>query len=361
MSNSQLVNYTLISPHKSKREKKIRKITWHHMAGNLTVQACGQVFQNRQASTNYGVSGKKIGLYVPEDYRAWSTANPDNDHQAINMELANDGGTPNWHVSDETIETAITLTVDCCKRNGIAELKYTGDASGTFTTHDMFMATTCPGPYLKSKMAWACAEINKRLKAAAGSEAPEAAPATLYRVRKSWEDAAGQLGAFEVLDNAKAVVDKNPGYKVFDPKGVVVYPEEAKAAAARGSAVTLKNEPLYASSSASKIANRVTGTYYIWSTEIINGRIRITNSKANVGKDGQVTGWISADATMTAVEAETIQKGDKVEVINKVDWYGTPLAVSGTYDVLEVSGKRVVIGKGNAITAAIHMDNLKKA
>ncbi|MCB6415043.1 N-acetylmuramoyl-L-alanine amidase [Faecalimonas umbilicata] len=45
----------------------------------------------------------------------------------------------------------------------------------------------------------------------------------LYRVRKSWADAASQLGAFAVLDNAKALADKNAGYSVFDESGKVVY------------------------------------------------------------------------------------------------------------------------------------------
>lgn len=44
-----------------------------------------------------------------------------------------------------------------------------------------------------------------------------------YRVRKSWKDAASQLGAFLVLTNAKALVDKNPGYSVFDETGKAIY------------------------------------------------------------------------------------------------------------------------------------------
>lgn len=49
-----------------------------------------------------------------------------------------------------------------------------------------------------------------------------------YRVRKSWEDAASQLGAYEILDNAiKACKD---GYAVFDANGIEVYPAQEKAA-----------------------------------------------------------------------------------------------------------------------------------
>ena len=36
-----------------------------------------------------------------------------------------------------------------------------------------------------------------------------------YRVRKSWEDAKSQLGAYSVFDNAKAMADKHPEYKVM--------------------------------------------------------------------------------------------------------------------------------------------------
>ena len=49
----------------------------------------------------------------------------------------------------------------------------------------------------------------------------------LYRVRKSWADSKSQLGAFSVLDNAKRLVDKNTGYKVYDSTGKQVYPTAA--------------------------------------------------------------------------------------------------------------------------------------
>ena len=44
-----------------------------------------------------------------------------------------------------------------------------------------------------------------------------------YRVRKSWADSKSQKGAFKILDNAKKCADQNPGYKVFDADGNVVY------------------------------------------------------------------------------------------------------------------------------------------
>ncbi len=45
-----------------------------------------------------------------------------------------------------------------------------------------------------------------------------------YRVRKNRGDAASQLGAYSVFDNAKAMADKHPGYKVYDWNGMQMYP-----------------------------------------------------------------------------------------------------------------------------------------
>lgn len=45
-----------------------------------------------------------------------------------------------------------------------------------------------------------------------------------YRVRKSWQNAASQKGAFHELVYAKECADANPGYTVFDPDGKAVYP-----------------------------------------------------------------------------------------------------------------------------------------
>ena len=44
-----------------------------------------------------------------------------------------------------------------------------------------------------------------------------------YRVRKSWDDAQFQKGAFHDLTLAKACADSNPGYSVFDESGKAVY------------------------------------------------------------------------------------------------------------------------------------------
>ena len=168
MSNSNLIDYTHLSPNCNKpRNHKIDKITIHHMAGNLTVERCGELFGNasRQASSNYGIgSDGRVGLYVDEANRAWTSGNAENDHRAITIEVANDGGSPDWHVSDKALAKLIDLCVDICKRNGIEKLNFTGDKNGNLTMHKWFQATSCPGPYLESKFPYIASEVNKKLK-----------------------------------------------------------------------------------------------------------------------------------------------------------------------------------------------------
>ena len=177
MSNSPLVSYTKLSPHYSAMtNKQNKKITIHHMAGNLSVETCGNVFSgSRQASSNYGIGGDgRIGMYVEEHNRAWTSSSRANDQQAVTIEVANDGGAPNWHVGDKALAALIDLCVDICQRNGIEKLVYTGDSTGNLTRHDMFANTTCPGPYLGGKFPWIAEEVNKRL----GVATPVVKPAT---------------------------------------------------------------------------------------------------------------------------------------------------------------------------------------
>lgn len=163
---SNLATYTKISPNKSSRNgSKICKITPHHMAGNLSIETCGNVFQNpdREASSNYGIgSDGRIGCYVDENDRSWCSSNYNNDRQAITIEVANDEIGGDWHVSDKALESLINLCVDICKRYNF-RLNYDGTPNGSLTRHNMFIATTCPGAYLQSKFPYIAAEVNRRL------------------------------------------------------------------------------------------------------------------------------------------------------------------------------------------------------
>lgn len=167
MSNSKLVNYVRLSPNCTKpRNNSINKITIHMVAGNASVETLGEIFapKSRQASSNYGIgSDGRVGMYVDEANRSWCSGSRDNDHQAITIEVANDSGAPEWHVSDKAMSKLIKLCVDICKRNGIKKLNFTGDKNGNLTMHKYFQDTSCPGQYLESKFPYIAEEVNKAL------------------------------------------------------------------------------------------------------------------------------------------------------------------------------------------------------
>lgn len=179
MSNSSLVSYTKLSPNcDHPRIHAIDKITIHHMAGDLSVETCGNLFANSsyEASSNYGIgSDGRVGLYVDEGDRAWASASPSNDNRAVNIEVANCATGGDWPVSSAAYNKLIDLCVDICQRNGIKALNYTGDTDGNLTEHRMFVATACPGPYLHERMGRIAAEVNSRLSAAPAKSVDEVA------------------------------------------------------------------------------------------------------------------------------------------------------------------------------------------
>ena len=173
MANSSLVNYTKLSPHCNKpRNDSIKKITIHMVAGDCTVETIGDIFADpkRGASSNYGIgSDGRVGLYVNESDRSWCSGSRENDHQAITIEVANDSGAPEWHVSDKAMAKLIELCIDICKRNGIKKLDFTGNKNGNLTMHKYFQDTECPGKYLESKFFYIAKQVNIGL----GVEKPE--------------------------------------------------------------------------------------------------------------------------------------------------------------------------------------------
>ena len=180
MSNSPLVTYTKLSPnHSGRRNHVIDTISIHCMAGNASVETCGALFADpsRKASSNYGIgSDGRIALYVDEANRSWCTSSASNDHRAITIEVANNGGAPDWPVSDKAYAALLDLLTDICQRNGIKKLLWKGDKSligqvdkQNMTVHRWFAAKACPGDYLYNRHGEIAAEVNRRLE---GEEKP---------------------------------------------------------------------------------------------------------------------------------------------------------------------------------------------
>jgi len=313
MSNSPLVNYTRISPNSTNpRKDKIKKITIHHVAGNLTIETIGNVFAptSRKASSNYGVgTDGRIGMYVEEKNRSWCSSNADNDHQAITIEVANDRIGGDWHVSDKALEATIELCVDICKRNGIEKLNYTGDKNGNLTRHNMFAATNCPGQYLQSKFPYIANEVNKRLNKTTSPGK------VLYKV---------QVGAFKNRTNADALLAKvkTAGFETYMVQVDGLYKVQVGAYCVKANADAI----------AAKLKAKGFSVY-------------ITTS--------------GTPSTPKPEPVKEIKVGSKVKVKKAVTYDGKSfITYHNIYDVIEVNGDRIVIGIGKTITAAVHKNNL---
>lgn len=214
---SELAKGIVETPNKTKRTVPIDSFCIHHMAGYMTGFQCAKLFENssRQASANYCIG--KTGLddiwcSCPEEYRAWTSGTgnvPNGDQRMITFELANDGGAPDWHVSDATIEACIQVCVDVCQRYGIPEVKWSDDPNVRKTQknylyfHSDWQSTACPGGFLKKKIPeYIIPEINRRLKASGVEPVKPVEPVVpvsnkLYRV---------QCGAYRNKANAEAQV-----------------------------------------------------------------------------------------------------------------------------------------------------------
>lgn len=175
MSNSALATVRIISPNKnSPRTKKIDCIAIHCMAGNLSAENCGYLFQasSTQASSNYGIgSDGKIGLYVDEGDRSWCTSNSI-DEQAVTIEVANTSDSEPFPVSQKAYAALLNLVTDICRRNGIKKLKWLNNKQyglehrtdlQNMVVHRWYAAKSCPGTYLFNVMGNIASEVNRRL------------------------------------------------------------------------------------------------------------------------------------------------------------------------------------------------------
>lgn len=187
-----------------------------------------------------------------------------------------------------------------------------------------------------------------------------------------------QYSSKGTVDGIEGNVDMNVFYidaKVVEKEQATVQPAATTTTTTSattlkaGQVVALSNTAIYNTASTASVASRRTGTYYLWSTQVIGGRIRITNKPDRVGVPGQVTGWMNVvditTTTATPAKPAAIKKlkvGSKVKVKSGAKFYDgvqpAKFVYSTTYDVLSISGEKVVIGIGKAITGAMDKDDL---
>lgn len=240
MSNSSLVNVTLLSPnHSGKRTHSIDTITIHCVVGQCTAKRIGEIFQptSRQASSNYGIGyDGGIGLYVEEKNRSWCSSSNANDQRAITIEVASDTTEP-YAVTDKAYAALLDLVTDICKRNGIKKLVWSTNKEDrvnhkngcNMTVHRDYANKSCPGKYLYDRHGEIAAEVNKRLGATTTAET------VLYRV---------QTGAFSKKANADAMLAqvKAKGFDTYMVKVGKLYKIQVGAFAQKSNAIAMTSK-----------------------------------------------------------------------------------------------------------------------
>jgi N-acetyl-anhydromuramyl-L-alanine amidase AmpD len=304
-TNSSLTSYTRISPNKNigryydyqsdkpvQRVTEITKITIHHMAGIMSVEEFGNLVANpgREMSANYCIgSDGRIGLFCEEKDRSWCSSSPWNDNRAITIEVSNCKIGGDWAISETVYESLIKLCADICKRNGIKKLEFTGDKNGSLTYHYMFASTACPGTWIKNHTNDICNRVNALLNNTNATNnsiniKPNASK-DLYRIRKSFDNVASQIGAYSDLENAKKACKE--GYTVFDGKGNAVY-------------------------------SKITNTYSTKSNTKPKADIVGLQKILNIGGANLVVDGILGEKTLGAVKKYTVQFNDTGNLIKWV-------------------------------------------
>lgn len=60
-----------------------------------------------------------------------------------------------------------------------------------------------------------------------------------------------------------------------------------------GDVVEIRLALLYRSSAAPDHFTGIKGNFYIWNDEVVNGRVRLTDSPSGVGNVGRIVGWVN--------------------------------------------------------------------
>ncbi|WP_330664948.1 glucosaminidase domain-containing protein [[Clostridium] scindens] len=145
-----------------------------------------------------------------------------------NWKETGDGTNTRAHVM-ATYKTAVELFAYLCKKyslnptaDGVIISHHEGNVRGIASNHGDV-------EHIWNKFGLTMDQFRRDVKAAMSGTGTSPATQTreLYRVRKTWADAKSQIGAFSVLENAKAVCKE--GYTVFNSKGQAVFSNEVEA------------------------------------------------------------------------------------------------------------------------------------
>lgn len=145
-----------------------------------------------------------------------------------------------WYISNATYKNAVELTKYLMDKYGIPVDRVIRhhDVSGKLCPNAVgwLHSTGSEDTWLKFRKD-ICSSVQTAVKTTAKVNNTGA---SIYRVRKSANDAVTQIGAYVILENAKKQADSHKGYKVFNMNGKLVY--EPKSAAATKSVNEIAKE-----------------------------------------------------------------------------------------------------------------------
>lgn len=187
--------------------------------------------------------------------------------------------------AEKTYKTAVELFAFLCKEYGLNPLT---DIIGHAEEYKKGVASNHGDPAhlwkqlgMPHTMDTFRADVKELL-----NDSPQTSTTTgYYRVRKTWEDAKSQLGAFKKLEYAKNLADKNKGYYVFDDSGKAIYPQNTLKV---GDKVMLKPE--------ATVYNKTTRySSWVYKTKLYVRQIKGDRVVVSTVKTGPVTGSVHKD------------------------------------------------------------------
>lgn len=229
-----IIKNTNFTAYRNCRERieKVKYIVIHYTGAEGTAADNVKYFNagNRSASAHYFVdrSGEIREYCDPAKWYAWHCGGSlESSHHpyygkctnsnSIGIEICTHNNGSNWEFTTQAVNAAIELTKYLMQKFGVS-------ADNVIRHYDV-TGKSCPRvPWWGAVGGDAEWQTFKKNLGAETVETPATEEKKWYRVRKSWDDAESQIGAYLILDNAIAEANNSgPKYAVYDWTGKEIY------------------------------------------------------------------------------------------------------------------------------------------
>jgi N-acetylmuramoyl-L-alanine amidase CwlA len=284
---------------------KPTRIVVHNTANDASAanEIAYMIRNNNEVSFHYAVDDKEIVQGIEENRNSWNAGDGGKgkgNREGISIEICySKTGGEKFRKAEEN---AVELIVDILKRYkwGIDKV----------TKHQDYNGKYCPHRTLDLGWDRFIKMIEEKLNEKKEVVKTSIKKGDLVSIKKGAKYYNGKAIPKWVLNNKwyvasisgdRAIIDKSEDGKsaICSPINAsyltVAKRVSANTSKKKGDAIILNNEPLYANATTTKVAKKLTGTYYIYDGKKIDGRYRITNSRARVGKAPiwlYVTGYV---------------------------------------------------------------------